>query len=172
ARRAARRSGGAHRRPDAPHPRRPRRSARRRRARPRRLRSLGVDSMRLAVQFGIDGLMTGAIYALVALGFTILWASMRIVSLAHPTILAIGAVIGAAAAPAGIGAALAAAAGAGALCGAISYYGSIRPLVGRSLLELMVSTLGLGIIAQEVLAKIVGPDSRATPELLPSGSWI
>jgi len=128
--------------------------------------------MRLATQFAIDGLMSGAIYSLLALGFSILWSSMRVVSLAHPSILAIGAAVGVAAAPAGFVVALLAAAAVGAAAGVVSYYSAIKPLVQRSMLELMVATLGLGIIAEEVLAKIVGPDSRATPDLLPSGSWI
>src|SRR5262249_29981686 len=105
------------------------------------------------------------------IGFTVLWASMRVVSLSHPSILAAGAVAGAAVASQGIVVAAIVAAAVGAAGGLLSYYVCIRPLIGRNLLEILIATLGLGYIIQEVVAKLAGPEQRLTPSLLPTGVW-
>ena len=128
--------------------------------------------MWLEVQFVLDGLMTGSIYALVALGFTVIWSSMRLVSLAHPDLLAVGAGTGYVVASSGFLVAAGAAVGVASVVGVATYFLAIRPLLQTSLLSVMVSTLGVGIIIQAVIAQINGDDARGMPSLLGTGGWI
>jgi branched-chain amino acid transport system permease protein len=126
----------------------------------------------LETQFFLDGILAGTIYALVALGFTITWSSMRVVSLAQPSLLAIGAATGYLAADAGIAPAAAAAAAGAAAIGYVAYVVAIKPLAQVSLLSVMVSTLGAGIIIEGILALFSGTDPIGMPSLLPAGGWV
>src|SRR4029078_5615547 len=53
----------------------------------------GAHRMQAAVQYILAGLAIGGIYALVALGFHIMWSAARAVNFAHGDTLMIGAVI-------------------------------------------------------------------------------
>ena len=46
------------------------------------------------IQQLLNGLMTGSLYALVALGYTMVYGILRIINFAHGDVLMIGALVG------------------------------------------------------------------------------
>lgn len=124
------------------------------------------------LQAVINGLLTGGIYGLAALGLSLVWGVMKVVNVAHGDMLMIAAygafflVVG------GLNPflALAVLLPAGFVAGALLYRVVIRHLVERSDVELMslVLTFGLGAMIYGVAANAWGQDLRSIPLLLPT----
>lgn len=124
------------------------------------------------IQYALDGLMTGAVYAIIALAFSLVWASMRTVNLALLQIAGVGAM--AAYGLGGVGGpivALLGAATAAALVALASYYVAIRPTLKRWRLIPIVATLGFGVLIEGLLSRFAGAGVRPMPPLLPTGSF-
>jgi branched-chain amino acid transport system permease protein len=119
----------------------------------------------LLLQLAIDGLTSGALYALVAVGFAIIYNGTRILHLAHGAVFTFGGyvlyvlvVLLHLPVPLGIAGTILAAAGFGAAIEVAIY----RPLRGRgsSAAALLVASLGVLTLCQAAFALVFGTDTR------------
>ena len=130
------------------------------------------------VQQLVNALTVGAIYALIALGYTMVYGVLRLINFAHSELFTAGAYIGA-----GLAAALAAAGRPelAMLAGLLTFAvvgllgvgieaAAYRPLRGGSRLAPMLSALGVSIVIQNTVMLIAGKRPLRFPPLLPSGS--
>lgn len=113
------------------------------------------------VQILSRGLGTGSVYALLALGFVIIYKSTKVISFAQPAFMLAGAVlltylVG----PLGFFVALPVAAiGTGALALGVERV-AIRPMVGRPVFTVAIITLGVDVIVRTVAQNFIGIDLR------------
>ena len=128
--------------------------------------------MDLFVQLVVNGLVIGSTYAVVALGFSLVFTVLRVINFAHPEIFMIGMFGGLASAKYIESISLSILGGAivGGIAGAILERVIIRPLRRREMLMTLIATLGIGIALQNSMALIVGPDSIPFPSLIARGS--
>jgi branched-chain amino acid transport system permease protein len=115
-----------------------------------------------------NGLMLGGTYALVAIGYSLIFGVLRLIHLAHGEVFMVGAYIGLEVMLAfnvGPIAALAAAIIGTALLGVILELIVFRPIrrKGGSFLAPMVTSIGAGLILQEVFTKIFGAEQSEFP---------
>jgi len=125
--------------------------------------------MLLFFQQVVNGLVIGSTYAVVAVGFALVFTVLRVVNFAHPEIFMIGMFAGLA------GAALVSsnvvvvltlgAIGAG-LVGLVLERAVIRPLRGRDVLMTLIATLGVAIMLQNGMAVLEGPDPVPYPTVI------
>jgi branched-chain amino acid transport system permease protein len=120
-----------------------------------------------------NGLMLGGTYALVAIGYSLIFGVLRLIHLAHGEVYMVGAYIGLETmlvlhvGP--VAALLAAVLGTAAL-GIVMELIAFRPIrrQGGSFLAPMVSSIGAGLILQEVFTKIFGSEQSEYPSQLGS----
>lgn len=120
----------------------------------------------------IRGLGTGSVYALLALGFVIIYKSTGVISFAQPALMLSGAVIASYVGPA-IGIVLFAglsfflSLGAAALVTAgialVVERSAIRPMVGRPVFVVAIITIGLDIAIRVVASGFIGLGARPIP---------
>jgi len=105
------------------------------------------------VQQCINGLTIGCTYALVAVGFTLIFGVLRVVYLSHGAVLAASSYLGLYALAYSGSVLIAIATGiiGGALLGFIVEYMTVRPFRGQNHLIPMVATASVATIIQEVL---------------------
>jgi branched-subunit amino acid ABC-type transport system permease component len=121
-----------------------------------------ADSARLAQLF-VNGLITGAILALAAVGATLIFGIQRIANFAHGDFLTIGAyaayvvnvVLGQNLLAAALGAL-----GVVALFGVAAHFGLFRPLRGRGTVALALVSVGLGLLIRNVIFIVAGSGIR------------
>jgi branched-chain amino acid transport system permease protein len=129
--------------------------------------------MELFLQQIANGLVTGSTYAVVGLGFALIFTVLRVVNFAFPDILMVGMFAGiltAVPGPWGLPAAMAGAMAASAAAGYIVNRTVLAPLRTRDILMGVIGTIGVSTIIQNAMALIVGPDTVAYPDVLPRGS--
>ncbi len=128
--------------------------------------------MQFFLQLFINGLSLGFLYALSALGFVMIFKSSSVLNLAHGELMAIGAFLFLALfAWAKIPIVLAfvlTLIGTFAL-GFVVERLFLRPLIGENLIEVIMMTLGIGIMFKGLLLFIFGGDIHAYPQFLPKG---
>jgi branched-chain amino acid transport system permease protein len=109
--------------------------------------------MEIFLQQLINGLTIGSSYALVAVGFTLIFGVLRVVYLAHGAVLIIGAYIGLFAQQwtGSILAALLIASIGAALSGLVVELVALRPVRGQNHLIALVTTISVATIMQEIL---------------------
>ena len=113
------------------------------------------------VQVLSRGLGTGSVYALLALGFVIIYKSTKVISFAQPAFMLAGAVlltylVG----PLGFFVAVPVAAiGTGALALGVERL-AIRPMVGRPAFTVAIITLGVDVIVRTIAQNFIGIDLR------------
>jgi branched-chain amino acid transport system permease protein len=115
------------------------------------------------VQILSRGLGIGSVYALLALGFVIIYKSTRVISFAQPAFMLAGAVLLTyLAGPFGffLGLALAAL-GTGALALGVERL-AVRPMVGRPPFTVAIITLGVDVVLRTVAQAFIGIDLRQT----------
>jgi branched-chain amino acid transport system permease protein len=117
-----------------------------------------------------NGLMLGGTYALVAIGYTLVFGVLRLIHLAHGEVFMVGAYIGLEVMlvfHVGPGVALIAAVIGTAILGVILELVAFRPIRrrGGSFLAPMVSSIGAGLILQEVFTKVFGSEQSDYPQL-------
>ena len=125
--------------------------------------------MELFVQQLINGLMIGSTYAVVAIGFALVFTVLRVINFAHPDIFVLGMFCGLLA-----GVHLSANLLVVAACGALgtAIFGLalertvLRPLRDRDVLMTLIGTLGVAIMLQNGMAKFMGPDPVAFPPII------
>jgi branched-chain amino acid transport system permease protein len=128
--------------------------------------------MEFFLQLLVNGISLGFLYALSALGFVMIFKSSSVLNLAHGELLAIGAflflVLSAwAQLPIVVSFALTLI-GTFAL-GFVVERLFLRPLIGENLIEVIMMTLGLGIMFKGLLLFLFGGDIHIYPEFLPEG---
>jgi branched-chain amino acid transport system permease protein len=116
----------------------------------------------------INGLMLGGTYALVAIGYSLVFGVLRLIHLAHGEVFMVGAYIGLEvmlALHVGPVAALAVAVVGTALLGVVMEVILFRPIrrKGGSFLAPMITSIGAGLILQEVFTKIFGAEQSEFP---------
>ena len=120
------------------------------------------DAARLA-QLLVNGVITGSILALAAVGATLIFGIQRIANFAHGDFLTIGAyaafVVNVVLAQNLLVAALGAI-GAVALFGVAAHFGLFRPLRGRGTVAIALVSVGLGLLIRNVIFIVAGSQSR------------
>ena len=122
----------------------------------------------------INGLSLGAIYALIALGYTMVYGVLRFINFAHSDVFMIGSYVGfylapklgAGSVPGGL-AVLFSAMAACALLGVIIEKLAYKPLRNRSTLTVLITAIGVSLLLQNGGQKLFGPNPRAFPKLFP-----
>ncbi|MES2999566.1 MAG: branched-chain amino acid ABC transporter permease [Pseudomonadota bacterium] len=104
-------------------------------------------------QILINALTIGSTYALVAVGFTLIFGVLRVVYLSHAAVLAACAYIGylVLAATGSVTLALAAGTVSGAVLGIVIEYIAIRPVRGQNHLIPMVTSASVAVIIEEII---------------------
>jgi branched-chain amino acid transport system permease protein len=134
----------------------------------------------------IIGLSIGATYALIALGYTMVYGVLRLINFAHGDVYMVGGVVGYYIAVfllkhgVGIWPTLAAVfAGAVAICCALGFaieFFAYRPLRNRPRLVSLITAIGVSLLLENVceLHWIFGPTPRSFPEPIKQalGGWI
>jgi branched-chain amino acid transport system permease protein len=122
-----------------------------------------------ALQVCVDGVFTGAVYAVAAVGLTLILSVGRVVNLAHGGFFALGAYIAYEVTFLGLPALLGAApaALAGLLLGSAVDRAVVRPL-HREALSVAIVLLGLAILAEGGFALVWGTSSHSVPHRLPT----
>ncbi len=129
----------------------------------------------------VNGLAVGSVYALIALGYTMVYGIIELINFAHGEIYMIGAYIGTLAVagllalgvpllPA-LGAALLAAAALTSLYGAATERLAYRPLRGSSRLAPLISALGMSIFFQQFVLLSQGAKDKIFPVEISSGGF-
>ncbi len=133
-------------------------------------------SLEFILEGTVIGLAVGSIYALIALGFALLYKSTKILNLAHGELVLFGGYLAIALTRAlHLPLALAFVLGvAGTLVGAAALgfaveRGIMRPLFGQSLLSVIIVTLALGYIVRGLMVGLWGGDTRQFPPVVPAG---
>ena len=118
----------------------------------------------------INGLMLGASYALVAIGYTLIFGVLRLLHFAHGEVFMMGAFIGLqivlSFAGASIYVAIMGAMLSTALLGVIIAYVAVRPVSSRYPLAPLISTIGVTIVLQNVAINVFGGEQVAFPETI------
>jgi branched-chain amino acid transport system permease protein len=117
----------------------------------------------------INGLMLGASYALIAIGYTLIFGVLKLLYFAHGEVFMVGAFVGLYLVILGgsnIYLALLGAMIACALLGVIAVYVSVRPVSKDKPLAPLISTIGLTIVLQNLAVYIFGGQQVAFPETI------
>lgn len=115
------------------------------------------------LQFLIAGLKSGAIYALVALGFTIVYAATGAINFAQGEFFMLGGMIGVALSGFGLPPliALPLAVLATAALGALFEFAAVRPIASGDPLRIIMVTIGGSVVLRQMALHVFGPDERA-----------
>jgi len=120
------------------------------------------------------GLGIGSVYALLALGFVIIYKSTRVISFAQPAFMLAGATTAAyLAGPLGFFVALPLAAIATAVLALGVERVAVRPMVGRPAFTVAIITLGVDVVVRVVVNGFIGLDVRSVddPWRLSTVTW-
>jgi len=107
------------------------------------------------------GLGQGAIYALLAIGFVIIYKSMHVISFAQPAFMMSGAILTSYLSPeVGFGLAVVISTLAIAGVAMVVERVAIRPMVGKATFVIAIITIGIDIVVRTVASAFVGVDPR------------
>ena len=122
----------------------------------------------------INGLALGAIYALIALGYTMVYGVLRFINFAHSEVFMVGAFAGYYLArllpEASVGGGMLVLLGAMAICavlGVVIEKLAYRPLRGRSTLTVLITAIGVSLLLQNVGQRVFGANPKSFPALFP-----
>src|SRR5512143_1568424 len=127
--------------------------------------------MEFFLQLLLNGLVIGSIYALVGLGFVIIYKSSSILNFAQGEFLMLGAYVCLAIfttwrVP--FAAAFALTLVFSAVLGILMERVLLRPMIGEPVISVIMLTLGLSSILRAVVQGIWGTDTRPYPEIFPT----
>jgi branched-chain amino acid transport system permease protein len=138
--------------------------------------------MRFFVEQLTFGLTNGAIYALIALGYTMVYGIIELINFAHGDIFTVGGffgltligLLGLDHAPAalllpGLVLVFAVAMGLNGLLGVVIERVAYRPLRNAPRLAPLITAVGMSFVLEGILFLIKGPNQVSFPNLLPSG---
>ena len=121
--------------------------------------------MQVFLQTLVGGLSLGAVYALVALGFSLVYRTMGLVNFAHADVLMVGAYVASTFSMTSklpFALAVAAAIAVTALIGVVIER-VLRPLEGKDFDLMLIGTIGFGIVLESVATLVWGATGRAVP---------
>lgn len=113
------------------------------------------------VQLLVGGVSLGAVYALLALGFVVVFKSSGVVNFAHPALLMIGAYALARVAAAGrvpFGVALLTGVAVAAVAGVLIQWLIVHPMAGRPVIAISIATIGVDVVVQTEVVRRIGAD--------------
>ncbi len=120
----------------------------------------------------------GAIYALIALGYTMVYGVLRFINFAHSDVFMVGSFVAFYVAPrlgsgsiAGGMSILCVAMAASALLGVVIEKLAYKPLRGRSTLTVLITAIGVSLLLQNVGQKLFGADPKAFPPIFPARTF-
>lgn len=129
----------------------------------------------------LNGISLGAIYALIALGYTMVYGVLRFINFAHSDVFMLGAYAGLTLAPrlgggtlAGGLAVLAGAMAITATLGVVIEKVAYRPLRNRSTLTVLITAIGVSLLIQNVAQNQklgFGPNPKAFPAVFPQKTF-
>lgn len=132
------------------------------------------------LQLLLNGTALGSIYALIALGYTMVYGILRLINFAHGDIVMVGAYAGLFTALAlhvsdhpslgGFLAAMAAAMVASALLGYVIERFAYRPLRNVPRLNLLITAVGVSLLLENLGQVVFGATPRVFPEIMPNVS--
>lgn len=116
----------------------------------------------------VNGLTLGSVYAVIAIGYTLVFGVLNIVNMAHGGIIMMGAYIGlllVTVAGWSLFPALIGAMAGGAVLGYLLEVLALRPLRGKKVTHLapLISTIGVSIFLESAALLVFGPQTRAFP---------
>jgi branched-chain amino acid transport system permease protein len=117
----------------------------------------------------INGLMLGASYSLVAIGYTLIFGVLYLLYFAHGEVFMVGAFVGlfiVTLLHTNIYVALIGATIACAVLGAVAYFVAVRPVPKNRPLAPLISTIGLTIVLQNLAVYIFGGQQFSFPETI------
>ena len=119
----------------------------------------------------INGLSTGSMYALVAIGYTMVYGIAKMINFAHGDIIMAGAYF-ALIAMSFVGPipailfSIVATAALGVLTEKVAY----KPLRGKGSLEVLITAIGVSYLLENVFLLIFGSAARTFPQIMPKGT--
>jgi branched-chain amino acid transport system permease protein len=119
----------------------------------------------------VAGLATGAIYALVAIGFTLLWQTSQTINFAQGEFVMVPAFLILAAMRFGLPFPLAMLAGslvAVAILGLLFKKLLVDPMLRHGVLPLVIATIALGVFLKEGVKEVFGAEAQPFPSLVPA----
>jgi branched-chain amino acid transport system permease protein len=122
----------------------------------------------------INGVMLGAVYALIAIGYTLIFGVLNMLHLAHGEVFMVGAFVGLVvltSLSSNVLLALAAAMLATGLLGILIERVAFRPLRGAHHLAPLATTIGAGIALQETARWYFGPEQKGFPSSIALELW-
>lgn len=140
--------------------------------------------MELFLQQLLQGFKLGSIYALIALGYTMVYGVLRLINFAHGDVFMLGAMLsiyfsrwlGWGAHPSWLSflAILAMAMAACSLIGGLIERIAYRPLRDAPRLSLLITAIGVSLLIENVgqLPRVFGPTPQAFPNLIETRQWI
>lgn len=143
-----------------------------------------MDSSAYFLQQLANGVSLGVIYALIALGYTMVYGVLRFINFAHGDVFMVGAFAAFYCsrwlAPAMDGAhyilkgtvILVACMAVCALLGVLIEFFAYRPLRGRPRLVVLITAIGVSLLLEYTGQLIFGATPRPFPELIPHENWV
>jgi len=126
----------------------------------------------------INGIALGAIYALIALGYTMVYGVLRFINFAHSDVFMLGAFSGyflsRYAPEASVAGGVLVLLGAMAICAVLGMTIeklAYRPLRGRSTLTALITAIGVSLLLQNLGQRIFGANPRSFPVLFPQRNF-
>ncbi len=127
--------------------------------------------MEFLLQLVVSGLVVGSIYALVGLGFVVIYKSSSILNFAQGEFLMLGAYVCLAIFASGkvpFGAAFLLTLAFSVVLGILVERVLLRPMIGEPVISVIMLTLGLASVLKAVVQGIWGTDIQAYPEIFPT----
>ncbi|SRR5579862_1873141 len=129
------------------------------------------------IQQLINGLSLGAIYALIALGYTMVYGILRFINFAHGDVYMVGAYMGFYLAPSimrgfgqkSIASGIVILVAAMAICAALGIVIErlvYRPLRNRPKLTVLITAIGVSLFLENAGQYVFGPDPKAFPDII------
>jgi branched-chain amino acid transport system permease protein len=122
----------------------------------------------------VNGIVVGSIYALVALGFVVIYKSSSILNFAQGEFLMLGAYVCLAilgAAPVPFPVAFLLTLGFSVALGLLLERVALRPMIGEPVLSVVMVTLGLASVLRAAVQSVYGTDIRPFPEVFAGGAF-
>jgi branched-chain amino acid transport system permease protein len=114
----------------------------------------------------VNGLTLGSTYALIALGYTMVYGVLRLINFAHGEVYMVGAFVGLLMCQAyglPFPLVLATAMAGSAVCGVVIEKIAYRPLREAPRLAVLISAIGMSIFLRNLALVVMGPQTRAFP---------